>query len=477
MLWDGEQLLAIRDRFGIKPLYWSYGPQGLWLGSEPRTLIQLGHPAAWRPEAIEALFTHQYLLPQQTVFAGIETLEPGCWLRARPGQPPELGRWHSWTGNQVGRKPEAAELRAQINAAVAERSQADQPVACQLSGGLDSAMIATLAARHGIETAYTVQFLGDSEWDEASAAEQLATHSGLRHRVISVDQDELIAHFDAAVVASGGPVINVHAPAKWLLCKAVRDDGYRVLLSGEGADELFWGYEHLVHDHQLVAGLPSFPASTAVEGIHLPVGTSLDTSEVEQAWGWVPSFLRAKATLGNRLRSVSTLNPTGSFEPLLAALGPPPDGHPVCTSAWAWARLCLAGSILERLCDPLEMAWGIEGRMPFLDPEVVALADRIPPESRTCSAMGKSQLREAAAPLLPAEFTRRAKHPFMGPPLRLTDSLLAKLLGGPSLPFIDRSRLEAALESHATSAANRVPWDPVWLTVLSCQALAEAYSL
>ena len=284
----------------------------LRVASEPLALLAMGHQAGWNEAAVEALFTHQYLLPNQTIFDGIQCLEPGSWMSAEAGSVPQIGRWLEWTGEQVAPPPSAEETRAELSRAVAERCQADQPVACQLSGGIDSAVVAALASQRGVRVAYTVQFVGDRGWDEAGPAGEIAGHLGLDHRVLSLDQDTLLRHFDAAVVASGGPVINTHAPAKWLLCQQVRRDGHAVLLTGEGADELFWGYEHLIADHATAEGLTARAPSPAV-AVHLPLGPRLDTALVHRAWGHTPSFLQAKASLGVRLRAVSSLSPQGDF--------------------------------------------------------------------------------------------------------------------------------------------------------------------
>lgn len=461
VLWDGRTLTAVRDRFGIKPLYWCVDAGRLMLASEPGALLALGHPARWDAAAVGSLLTHQYLLPTQTVFQGIHTLEPGCWLRARPGERPQIGRWWTWQGRQVGAGPALGQV---VRRAVAERCVADQPVACQLSGGLDSALIATLAAEHGVRTAYTVRFAGPPGWDESAPAAQIAAHAGLTHRVVQVDQPTLLADLDDAVVASGGPVINTHVAAKWALARAVRADGHAVLLSGEGADELFWGYDHLV------GGGATSPATA---GVHVAQGPTHDTAAVQRAWGHVPGWLAAKAGVGWRLSQVASVSPAG-FGPLVDALGAPPWDHPVGAAAWSWARMCLAGSILERLCDPLEMAWGVEGRMPLLDVSVADAADRVPVDQRVVDGVGKAPLRALAEPLLPAGFARRAKHPFMGPPLTPDAALRERLLDGPALPWVDRARLEAALDDHPDPD---VAWDPVWLTVLSGQALARGYGL
>jgi asparagine synthase (glutamine-hydrolysing) len=461
--WDGDTLLAVRDRFGIKPLYWSWDDGRLVLASEPHLAVQ--GPARWDAGAVAAMFTHQYLLPDQTVFAGVHALEPGTFLRARPGEPPTLGRWWSWVPE---RPPEPVDVEGVLTAAVHARATADQPVAVQLSGGIDSALVAAMAADVGVETAYTFRFVGPSDWDEADRASEIAQHLGLRHVVVEADAAALLDDLDAAVVASGGPVINTHAAAKWQLVRRVWQDGHAVLLTGEGADELFWGYAHLLAEARACRD-----ASPATPGVHLPHGDSLRTAAISAPWGSVPTFLRAKASLGHRLRRVSSGLPAPSFAPLLAALGVPPQGHPASRAAWAWARLCLAGSILQRLTDPLEGAWGVEGRLPFLDVTVAEAAARLPPAARVGpDGLGKAPLRAIAARRLPAGVATRVKHPFMGPPLP-RELLRPRLLDGPVLPFVDRAAVEQALaaDTHA------VAWDPVWVLLLSCQALAEAHGL
>ncbi len=468
VVWDGESLLAVRDRFGIKPLYWK-NDTSFSIASHPDALLSLPE---WDDEALRSMLSHQYLLPDQSIFKGIKVLEPGSWIRYSQGEV-HNGRWWEWQPETFGTPPTVQQLSDTVEAAVQERCIADQPVASLLSAGLDSALVAAMASKYGVNTAYTVQFVGNPGWDESEGAREVAEHIGLDHRIVPMTQEDLLEAFDEAVVASGGPVINTHVAAKYLLCKRIAADGFAGILSGEGADEVFWGYEHLVQD----ASDFKVQGRDQTAGIHLPSGATLDTSDVQKAWGFTPSFLKAKASLSYKFSLISSGQVEPSMAPLVDALGKPPSGDDASVSAWSWAKVCLAGSILQRLCDPLEMAWGIEGRMPLLEYNVASMASDIPSSSRCKGGQGKVPLRAVAELWLPQSTVQRPKHPFMGPPLVIDDAFVQRILRRP-LTFLDMSKVEDYLyKVRAMPLRERTSWDPVWLMILSCQALAEHYNI
>lgn len=516
LLWDARQqrLIAARDRFGIKPLCYARQAELLLLGSEAKALLAMGHPAAWDTESAAQVLSLQYLLPEQTLFAGIRQVPPGHFLLMEGGKTalhkywdldyPLLGRERADDETALGDA-----LMSALDEAVQLRLQAEVKVAALLSGGLDSSIVAGLAARAvGKLTCFSVSFPGGAEYDEQPVATRTAAAIGAELHVVSVPPRALWETLPAAVAAGEGLAINLHIAAKYLLAKAVRAAGFKVLLTGEGADELLGGYAHLRRDYLLFSGaadeggLADRAGTLVTAGVHLPEGASLSLAAVAQRLGAVPSFLQAKGTLGLRLRELWSPEFTRRFAQrdaaaeLLSAMdvdGQLVGRHPVDQAAYLWTKLALAGYILRTLGDAMEMAHGVEGRVPFLDDKVFAAAHAAAVGVRLRGGIEKKLLRAAAtrAGVVTAEVAARPKHPFMAPPTcgaaagkqeELADNpMLQDLLRSgalESVPFFSAARVRALLDRlPKLSPRERVATDPVLMLVLTTILLQKHYRL
>ena len=468
VLWDGRRrrLLAGRDRFGIKPLVWARWQGGIALASEAKALFALGVPARWDHEAFAHAAHVQYPWPDRTLFAGVAQLEPGTTL-AWDGAP-KLARY--WAPYAAPR--EALDLPHLLADAVRVRGHADARVCVQLSGGLDSTAVAALS---GVRDAFTVGFAGGGDYDERAIARETAAALGLDLREIVVTDAAIAAHWPEAVAHGEGLAINGHLVGKWLLSRAMRDAGFKVALTGEGADELFCGYAHLRAD----AGLAVEHAQS--RGVMLPAGEGIATDSVRARLGFVPTWIAAKASLARRVRALLApeLHVADPFGALLERLGPLP-AEPLHASTTTWLRTALAQYILRTLGDGMEMAHGIAGRVPFLDHHVAAAAFAIAPATLAGSEIDKPVLRAALAGVVPAHVRARPKHPFLAPPLsRLAPALVQDTLRthvrGSSL--VDRAGLLAVLDAlPAMADADRQAWDPALMLVLSAAILQKRYA-
>lgn len=461
-----RSLVLLRDPFGVKPLLWAHFGGALWFASEAAALFALGLPRALCPRALAHAFAHQYLPPDRTPFAGLRALPPGGRLRARldAGDRLQLDvdawaplRWPAPA--EAPAAPTPAELGAALDAAVGLRLDAEVPLAVHLGGGVDGAAVLESAARQGARLpAFTLRFPGPAH-DEGPAAAATASALGCPHTEVMADEDTLLDALPAAVRAAGALCINGQLPARWLLDRAVRAAGAVVVLSGEGSDELGLGYPHLVQD----AGGQS-PGAAAQRGVMLPPSDDPEAGEpsLEAVYirlGFIPTFLRAKAGLGRVLSPL--LRPGASAaaldgdEPLAALLdGLQPElqaataGRPPAqVSAWLWTRLCLGGYILRDIGDAQEMAHGLEGRPPFLDPAVWAVLRRAPVGAQLGPSGGKALLRRHLDGRLPPDIVRRPKHPFLAPPL-LRGPRAARARGWldrglDALPLVDPDRARA----------------------------------
>ncbi|MEO7736191.1 MAG: asparagine synthase (glutamine-hydrolyzing) [Kofleriaceae bacterium] len=491
VLWDGRRrcLLAGRDRLGVKPLVWTRWRGGIALASEAKALFALGVPARWDDEAFFHAAHTQYVWPDRTLFAGVHQLEPGCTLRWDGA--PRIARY--WDV-PIAAPPvihtlddAAAQLRAALDEAVQVRQVADAPVCVQLSGGLDSTAVAALAARAGgIAGAFTVGFAGGGAYDERALAAATARALGLPHTIVELDGAAIASGWAEAVAHGEGLAINGHLVGKWMLSRAMRDAGMKVALTGEGADEILAGYPHLRVDAGAeVAG------HAASRGVMLPSGEGLSVEGVRARIGRVPTWIAAKATLGRRVRSllapdlVARFAEVDPFGALIDQLGAArlAAASALHAGAATWIRTALAQYILRTLGDGMEMAHGIEGRVPFLDHRVVELAFSVAPGvlagvsgDRT---IDKPVLRRAVADVIPAEVAARPKHPFLAPPLaRLAPALVQDTLRAYARRsrLVDGARLIAILDALPGMAdAELQAWDAALMLVLSAAILEARY--
>ncbi len=465
VLWDARRrrLLAGRDRFGVKPLVWARLGDGIALASEAKALFALGVPARWDAEAFFHAAHTQYPWPDRTLFAGVHQLEPGHALICEPGGSPRIRRYYEVA-------PRRSALRDELAEAVRVRLRADANVCVQLSGGLDSTAVAALARR----PCFTVAFTGGGAYDEHAIARETARALDVPLNVVDVDAPAIATHWPEAVAHGEGLAINGHLVGKFLLSRAMRDAGFKVALTGEGADEILAGYPHLRRD----AGVePSGHAAS--RGVMLPAGHALSTAGVTARLGFTPTWLAAKAGLGARVRPLLAPDLVRQFagvDPYAALVDRlDPKGEPLDVATQTWMRTALASYILRTLGDGMEMRHGIEGRVPFLDHRVAEVALGLPAAVRAGSTIDKPVLREAVADLVPAHVLARPKHPFLAPPLsQLAPELVQDTLRSYARsPLVDRAALLDVLDRLPALDAQQ--WDPALMLLLSAAILEARY--
>jgi asparagine synthase (glutamine-hydrolysing) len=512
VLWDGRErrLVAARDRFGVKPLCWRGDGQRLLLASEAKALFALGVRPAWDEDTVFQVCGMQYPPPDRTLFADIRQLQPGHFLVAEHGTVRTAAYW------DIDYVPEAKcfseecvpagarELRDALDESVRLRLRSDVPVCFHLSGGLDSTAVVSLAAPHlaAAPVCFTVGF-DAGPYDELELARKTAEFFGTDLRPVAVSQRDQLDHLSDAIYYSEGLAINGHLPAKFLLARAIRRAGYKVVLSGEGSDEVFGGYAHLRQDlleNSPAARMPrtavaSLHANNAVmAGIHLPEGDGLPLDAVRERVGFLPTFLRAKATLGLRLRRLlrrdflarfAGRDPYRHFLDYFDTTTRLSGRHPVNQSSYLWSKSSLATYILRTLGDGTEMAHALEGRLPFLDHRLFEFARQLPVGLKIRGDQEKFLLREAVGPLLPPEVRARRKHPFTAPPLSQPNPTERRsfrdLLDCRSLadsPFFDARAVQECLDDlPALPEREQTATDPALMLVLSTVLAQQRFGL
>lgn len=516
VLYDAARdlLIAGRDRFGIKPLVYARYAGVLTFASEAKALFAAGVPAVWDLESFAQAALIGGPLEDRTFFAGVQQVPPGHLLIAtRRSQ--RLVRYWDFDYPREGDLARTTEgedreaLAAALDEAVRLRLRADVPVACYLSGGIDSCAILGIASRHAASPlrAFTLSF-DRPEYDEHELARDMAAHAGASFTAVPVTQDGLARDLEDALYFAERPLTNANSVAKLQLSRAVRAAGIKVVLTGEGADEIFAGYPHYRRDLWLTKApaereraLAELDQRNAVSrGLLMPDGAGLGTDALRAALGGAtPTWIDAFATVGHKtsdvlrpalVESIVRREPIARFAATLELSRQVRGRHPVHRAMYTWSKSVLPNYILSALGDRMEMAHSIEGRLPLLDHKVVELSTRLPIarliDERAGGAVEKHLLREVARPVVTDAIYRRQKHPFFAPPAAAADTgalreLVHDTLRGPLMrtqPFFEPARVAALLDAlPSREPAARAALDAPLMLILSYALLQRRFGI
>jgi asparagine synthase (glutamine-hydrolysing) len=517
VVWDqrNQTLFAARDRFGIKPLYYAVHRDVLYLASEVKALFAAGVPGVWDDESAFNMtnFVVHSGSATRTLFKGIYQVPAAHYLIATKNSLQVRRYWDIDYPDASGIRASSRDereweerLHGVLSEAVRLRMRADVPVGCYLSGGLDSCATLGMATKFTPKIrAFTLSF-DHKDYDERSVAEEMANFAGADFHPIDVTQDSLVRAFEDAVHHSETLFFNAHGVAKFLLSKHVRDAGYKVVLTGEGADEVFAGYAHYRRDMLLYNSQGEDPewiqselrelhaANRVSAGTSLPHGQALNLESVRRVLGFVPSWFVAFGSIGMNLQGLlaQDFKARHSGDPyryLLSNIDVRNQlrGRDAVTqSLYLWAALPLQSYILNVLGDRMEMAHSIEGRVPFLDHKVVELVRDMPTTQKIRGRAEKYVLREAAKRYITPTVYQRHKHPFRVPPSMITmrgpmSQLINDTLRGTAfgdLPFFDQSKVIAMLDRiPKMDTVERVALDAVLMVLMSASVLQQRFSL
>ncbi|MBI3448927.1 MAG: asparagine synthase (glutamine-hydrolyzing) [Acidobacteria bacterium] len=516
ILWDesSRTVFAARDRFGIKPLFFARHEGKLYFASEVKALFAAGIPARWDAESLYNsvdLGGHQ----ARTLYEGVYQVPAGHYALVSGSGRMQLYRYWDFdfptADRAVADRPDreyAEEFRAALDESVKIRLRADVPVGCYLSGGLDSASVLGLAARHHAEPirAFTLTF-DRADYDEEAIAREMAERAGAIFHPIAIRQDDLADSFADATFQSETFCVNAHGVAKYLLSRAVRDAGYKVVLTGEGSDEILGGYAHfrrdmLLHNSQgqdpaTVRGLlhDLETANPVSRGLLLPHGETGSLTGVQRLLGYVPSWIETFSARSRKMQALlapeylAAFHGREGFRSLFDDIdvrGQLRGRDPVHQSLYLWSKTALPSYILCVLGDRMEMGHSIEGRVPFLDHHLVEVIRSQPVAMKIRGMTEKFVLREAARPVITDTVYNRQKHPFLSPPATLNPSrklnvLMQDMLRGKvlaSIPFFDRTKVVALLDDlEAMDEGSRVAVDQVLMILMSACVLHERFRL
>ena len=476
---QSKVLTVARDRFGIKPLFWAPRDHELWFASKASALWAAGVKADWCGKAFWRAASTQYPPLHSSAFEGIRNFPPAHWTCLRAGESVRYSRyWQipSWQGKQP---ISDTEFLTNLRESIQLRVRTSQKTAVQLSGGIDSAAVLALAREFGALHAFTVDFSGGPRsFSEAKRAQEICEHLDIPHTILKLTPEELVGGFREAVQRTEGFMVNGHGVAKLRLAEAIHREGIKVCLSGEGSDELLFGYRHF----------RSLLGRDIVDPLEDPAGLGILTSSanpplssrVQNQLGASQTFLNSKFALGQKIKSllcpefVAQCQERDPIDEDLADQYPNSQYSPVERIRDLWVQTALRSYILETLGDGTEMSHSVEGRPPFLDHKLwECMADH----SIETVRGDKRLLRESMRGHIPESVLSAPKHPFMAPPLG--PSLQAALLECAktiSHKFVDDVRLAERLSRlDKLPLAKQWEWEPALCWLLSSFHLQELW--
>jgi asparagine synthase (glutamine-hydrolysing) len=449
-IWDSpaERLILCRDRLGVRPLYYLEHEGRLYFASEVKALFGADESIDRKldPRGLEQTFTFWSVVPPQTVFTTVRELEPGHVriyergsLRDHAYYVPSFPNVAQRSSQRGSSLRETAELvRSELEKATALRMlRADVPVASFLSGGLDSSLIAALGLRAKGSRFHTFSIrFEDDEYDETPHQRTMAERLGTEHHELMVTAGDIARAFPDVVLHAERPILRTAPAPLFLLSRLVQSSGIKVVLTGEGADEVFAGYD-LFREGKIRRFWARHPASTLRPRLLARLYPYLERSPVrqrqlaEQFFGQdldqaaQPGFAhltrwRTTAAL-RRLLSPDVRGPVerNVVGELVESLPQEvQDWSSLAQDQYLEMRTLLAGYLLCSQGDRMLMAHSVEGRFPFLDVNVVALAASLPDSHKLHVLDEKHVLKLAAEDLVPDSIRKRPKQPYRAPDAR-----------------------------------------------------------
>jgi asparagine synthase (glutamine-hydrolysing) len=270
--------------------------------------------------------------------------------------------------------------------------------------------------------------------------------------------------------------------AKYLLNEQIRASGRKVALSGEGSDEIFMGYSHLKQDYLSMHALTGMEKQY-LAGFQLPQGETLDLSSIRQKLGWVPTWIQAKSSMAHKMQAFWTPEFNSAVKPYeQIALELQGYQSPLKASSASWAQYCLSGYILKVLDDAQAMAHGIEGRLPFLDTDVLSFAYGLPDELYFHENREKGLLREGFKHMLPKDVIQKTKQSFMSPPVNrfmmekeVKEMVEQYLFQNKKLKDTGWFNLDRMQLTFAGQAGVKPEYEPILMTFLTLGIFVETF--
>jgi asparagine synthase (glutamine-hydrolysing) len=457
-LWDARKslLVCVRDRFGVKPLFYANIDGRLVVGSEVKAFLPLGLKPEWD---IDSVINSGIFFDSRTMFKGVSKLLPGHYMIATLSGSIEVRKY--WEADYADKnvietrsvEEMIAGVRSRLIEAVRVRLRADVPVAVYLSGGIDSSTVLGIATsilreenpNAKIDT-FTISFTDARQLDEGDIAERMAAYCGANFKKLCLREMDLSAAFDDAVWHCEAPISNLNSVAKFLLSRFVHEEGFKVVLTGEGADSHFAGYAFVVTDFlreddisfntvvdQRLAKLETLESASSMRIDKVSPMSYSDEIVSRRMLNGISThrILSSLFGLPKEMFTDAVLNRTGGPDPCFT-MAASVDGvarfraknkwHPLHTALYIESHTIIPNFLCNHLGDRTEMAHSIEGRVPFLDHLLTEYVNQLPPSVKIKYPTEKWILREAAKPYINHELYCRTKQHFIAPPAENKDT-------------------------------------------------------
>jgi len=435
-IWDGErnELLAVRDRLGIKPLYVAEKHGTLVFASEIRALMATDLISRrLDPAAVDQYLTYQAVPAPRTLLSDVSLLPPGCLCRFTPGGTLTVSTYWDLLDarDRTAAGHGAADARARVSALLDETTRihliSDVPLGVFLSGGIDSSAVATLTARTGVVPRTFTVALPGTPHDESAFARSVAQHIGTDHTELRIDEAAFRDHLPDAIAATDHPSgdgINTY-----IVSRAVREGGITVALSGLGGDELFGGYPSFARLERLAQVGPALSytprplralAAAAIRAAGRRSVSSTKTAALLEGEGSVAQaypVMRQLFSADDR-RALLMARSVGVADPYVTLLEEAARRHPdadvMTLVSYAEARTYMH-DVLLRDTDQMSMASALEVRVPLLDHRLAEYVMGLPASVKRPGPTPKRLLVESLGNALPDECVRRPKQGFVLP--------------------------------------------------------------
>jgi len=442
-IWDTkkQQLILARDRVGIRPLFYAQVGGKLIFASEMKAIFAEGSLQAQMTETgLADIFTFWVNIPPQTIFKDVNELPPGHLMIA-DGKNLRIKRYWTYSFPENGdfsAKPEKVlkeELQALLYDAVTIRLRADVPVASYLSGGIDSSVISALVKKYHNNDLITFSVtFKDKHFDERSFQQQMAQKIGTHHHSIEVDDAKIARDFSEVIWFAEKPLMRTAPSPLYALSSLVRQNNIKVVLTGEGADEMFGGY-NIFKEDKVRRFWAREPQSEWRPLLFSRLYAYILKSENAINPFWRAFFKKHLTETGNPfyshlLRWENTAHIRMIFngavkqafrmeeqeQRLKRYLLPEMSAwHPLNRAQYLEASLFMNGYLLSSQGDRMMMGHSVEGRFPFLDHRVIEFAARLHPNLKIKTLNEKYLLKETYRSLIPPEIVKRSKQPYRAP--------------------------------------------------------------
>ena len=438
-------LLLARDRLGERPLFYTWHGETIYFGSEIKAIFN-GAPVGAQIDRTSLcdVFTYWSTLPGRTMFRGISEIPPGHYLAVGAGGAgsarifrywePAEAKLPSGIGGALDIDSSIEQLEHLLADSTRLRLRADVPVAAYLSGGLDSSLIASLACAQssGQLQTFSVAFT-DTDFDERVQQEEVASHLGVRHHVLEVTHAQIGEAFPEVIWHAEVPTLRTAPAPMFLLSKQVCKAGIKVVLTGEGADEVFLGYD-IFKEAKVRSYWAREPDSQRRPGLLCRLYPEIFQNSVgskafvkaffgshltETAAPFYSHALRWQTTRrSHRFLGEDVIASQTQSASLADAFGLPSHFASLTSVERAQClemQVFLPQYLLSTQGDRMAMAHSVEGRYPFLDGHIVAFANQLPPRFKLRGLRDKWLLRKVAQLHLPESVSARRKRPYRAP--------------------------------------------------------------